>query len=249
LGSWRAHWRLRHHAGDACDGGVRKITKAVVLLSGGLDSLTCLALAQSQGYETYPISFDYGQKHRAELKAAEAISKTYQRPHRIIQLQDLGRMGGSALTDGEILVKNSEENLSQAIPNTYVPSRNIIFLSIAASYAEIIQANTIFIGVSSVDYSGYPDCRPEFIQAFSKVLDLGTKAGIENQGLKIQAPLLQLSKSETIALGLSLGVDYHLSVSCYRANEKGEACGTCDSCKLRRLGFEALGLPEQTRFY
>ena len=224
-----------------------KPKKAVVLLSGGLDSLTCLALAQSQGYETYPISFDYGQKHRAELQAAQTISKIYNSPHKIIQLQDLGKMGGSALTDSTIQVKNSDQNNPNIIPNTYVPSRNIIFLSIASSYAEIIQADTIFIGVSSVDYSGYPDCRPEFIQAFSQVLKTGTQAGVENHPIQIQAPLLHLSKAETIQLGLSLGVDYSLSVSCYRANEKGEACGTCDSCKLRQLGFESLGIPEQTR--
>lgn len=227
-----------------------QIKKAVILLSGGLDSLTCLAIAQSQGYETYPISFDYGQKHRAELDAAQNISKIYNSPHKIIQLQDLGKMGGSALTDLNIPVNNADQNQPNMIPNTYVPSRNIIFLSIAASYAEIIQARAIFIGVSAVDYSGYPDCRPEFLQAFSQVLEVGTKAGLEknNQAIQIQAPLLHLSKAQTIQLGLSLGVDYSQSISCYRANEKGEACGTCDSCKLRRCGFESVGIPEQTRY-
>ncbi len=220
--------------------------KAVILLSGGLDSLTCLALAQSQGYEVFTLNFDYGQKHHAELQASQKIAAHYGVSHRIINIQDLGQMGGSALTDKKISVQDHIN--SSDIPNTYVPARNLIFLSIATAYAEVLGAEAIFIGVSSVDYSGYPDCRPEFINAFSEVIKTGTKAGVENHGTQIKAPLSYLSKAETIALGLSLGVDYSMSVSCYRANDLGEACGSCDSCTFRKNGFESLRVLDPTRY-
>lgn len=218
--------------------------KAVILLSGGLDSLTCLALAQHQGYEVFTINFDYGQKHRSELQAAQKIAAHYGVSHRVINIQDLGQIGGSSLTDTQLSVQ--DHTGSADIPNTYVPARNLIFLSIATAYAEVLGAETIFIGVSSVDYSGYPDCRPEFIDAFSQVIKTGTKAGVENHGTQIKAPLSYLSKAETISLGLSLGIDYSMSVSCYRANDLGEACGSCDSCAFRKNGFESLNIPDPT---
>jgi len=220
--------------------------KAVVLVSGGLDSLTCLAIAQKEGYDVFPISFDYGQKHRAELIAAENIARHYQVPHKIIDLKDLGRMGGSALTDQNIHAKDYDA--SKAIPNTYVPARNIVFLSIALGYAEIIQAEAIYLGINCIDYSHYPDCRPEFVQAFSQVIQTGTKAGVEGQSIQLKTPLLYLSKEEIISVGLNLQVDYSMSVSCYRANDQGEACGTCDSCTFRKQGFSSLHIPDPTRY-
>lgn len=220
--------------------------RAVVLLSGGLDSLTCLAVARHEGYAPYPISFDYGQKHRSELNAAEVIAQHYRVPLKIIELHSLGNLGGSALTDQRISVKDYDGKAE--IPATYVPARNIVFLSVALGYAEIIGAEAIYIGVNAIDYSGYPDCRPEFIQAFQKMSQLGTKAGVEGHGVKILSPLQTLSKSEIINLGHSLKVDYSLSVSCYRATEQGEACGTCDSCHFRRQGFQSAGLPDPTRY-
>ncbi len=220
--------------------------KAVVLLSGGLDSLTCMALAQSEGYAPYPISFDYQQRHVAELAAALRVAETFAVPHRVIDLKSLGALGGSTLTDTTIDVPDYAGD--GEIPATYVPARNIVFLSIALGYAEVVGAERIFIGVSSVDYSGYPDCRPEFIAAFQQVADVGTKQGVSGQAIQISAPLVQLSKAETIQAGVALGVDYSLSVSCYQANAVGEACGRCDSCVLRREGFAAAGVADPTRY-
>ena len=225
---------------------IKKTPRAIVLISGGLDSLTCLAMAKSEGYEVFPLNFDYGQRHRAELHAAQNIAKHYNATYKIIDLKDLGRMGGSALTDENIQVKDYSG--STAIPNTYVPARNTIFLSIAMAYAEVLEAEAIYIGVSSVDYSHYPDCRPEFIQAFSEVINTGTKAGVEGRPILLKTPLLYLSKAATISAGLSLGVDYSMSVSCYRANDQGEACGSCDSCSFRKKGFESLGVQDPTRY-
>lgn len=220
--------------------------KAVVLLSGGLDSLTCLVIAQSKGYEVYAISFDYGQKHRSELEAAKNIAAHYKAHHKTIEAHALGQMGGSALTDQAIDVKNFSGN--SEIPATYVPARNIIFLSIALGYAEIIGAEAIFIGANAVDYSGYPDCRPEFIKAFQKVAETGTKAGVEGHAIKIETPIIDLKKSEIIKLGSQLGADYSLSISCYRADSEGKACGECDSCHFRKQGFIEAGMADPTRY-
>ncbi|MDO8953984.1 MAG: 7-cyano-7-deazaguanine synthase QueC [Gammaproteobacteria bacterium] len=220
--------------------------KAVVLLSGGLDSLTCLVIAQSQGYEVHAISFDYGQKHRSELVAAKKITERYNAKHKIIEMHALGKLGGSALTDDSISVKDFKGD--DKIPETYVPARNIVFLSIALGFAEIIDAEAVFIGANAIDYSGYPDCRPEFIEAFRKVADTGTKAGVEGQAIKILAPIIDLTKSEIIQLGTTLGAEYGLSVSCYRADEKGHACGECDSCHFRKQGFIEAEFPDPTRY-
>lgn len=213
--------------------------KAVILLSGGLDSTTCLALAMSQGYECHALSFDYGQTHRAELNAAQKIAQHFRvKSHRIVDLKSLGEFGHSALTDEAIEVPDYQEN--GGIPITYVPARNTIFLSMAMGLAEALGARDIFIGVSAVDYSGYPDCRPEFIEAFQAMANLATKMTVEGETLRIHAPLMHLSKTETIALGLKLGVDYSITVSCYRADADGKPCGTCDSCVLREKGFRGL---------
>lgn len=220
--------------------------KSVLLLSGGMDSLTCLAMAQAKGETVYPLSFDYGQKHRSELLAAQKIATHFKVKHRMVDIPDVGRLSQSALTDPDIQV--SDYRGDGEIPVTYVPARNIIFLSIALGYAESIGASKIIVGVSSVDYSGYPDCRPEFIQAFQSVINTGTKAGVENQAIQIDTPLIHLSKAETIQAGLDLGVDYRISVTCYRANDEGKACGDCDSCVLRREGFATLGVADQTLY-
>ena len=218
--------------------------KAIVLLSGGLDSTTCLALAQSQGYTCVALSFNYGQRHAAELLQAQAIAAQFGvKRHEVVDLS-IGQFGGSALTDEAIAVPDYTG--SESIPVTYVPARNTVFLSIALGLAEVVEAEAIFIGISSVDYSGYPDCRPEYIAAFQAMADLATKAGLEGRGVRIETPLSSLSKQQTIELGLSLGVDYALTVSCYSANEKGEACGLCDSCVLRKKGFAAAGVPDPT---
>lgn len=221
--------------------------KAVVLLSGGLDSTTCLAFASSKGYECYALSFDYGQKHRAELTASKKIAAKFNvKRHEIIPLS-LGQLGGSALTDDTIKVADYNE-ANKGIPLTYVPARNTIMLSIALGWAEIIEACAIFIGVSSVDYSGYPDCRPEYIQAFTNMAKLATKKGVEGNPIQIETPLLYLSKAETNQLGISLGVDYSETVSCYRATDDGLACGTCDSCCLRKKGFADANIADPTRY-
>lgn len=221
--------------------------RAVVLLSGGLDSTTVLSVAKQAGYECHALSFNYGQRHCSELKAAKQIADYFSvASHKIFSL-DLEQFGGSALTDKTLNVPDYQDN--NAIPITYVPARNTIFLSIALGFAETLDANTIFIGVSSVDYSGYPDCRPEFIQAFAQCANLATKLGVSEQSIKIETPLMQLTKAQTIQLGVRSGVDYSLTVSCYRANEQGEACGRCDSCVLRAKGFHDAGITDPTCYY
>ena len=220
--------------------------KAVVLLSGGLDSTTCLAIAQSQGYDCHALSFSYGQRHNSELIAAARIAKTmHALEHRIVTL-DTGLFAGSALTDVSIEVPDFQPG--SAIPVTYVPARNTIFLAMALGFAESIDASAIFIGASSVDYSHYPDCRPEFIQAFQALAHVATKAGVEGNPISIQAPLQYLSKAQTIQLGAKLGIDYALTVSCYQANEAGEACGGCDSCEFRKKGFREAGVMDPTLY-
>ncbi|MFA5959043.1 MAG: 7-cyano-7-deazaguanine synthase QueC [Tatlockia sp.] len=219
--------------------------KAIVLLSGGLDSTTCLAIAKEEGFACYGLSFSYGQRHRSELDAAKRIAAHYAIPHRIISIEQ-EQFSGSALTDASIEVP--DYNNSTAIPITYVPARNTLFLSYALGYAEVVGASAIFIGVSAVDYSNYPDCRPEFISAFQTLANLATKAGVEGESLTVHAPLLYLSKAQTIDKGCSLGVDYALTVSCYQASPEGLACGRCDSCAFRRQGFLAKGLKDPTRY-
>lgn len=227
-----------------------KQKKAVVLISGGLDSTTVLAIARSEGYDCYTLSFDYGQRHRIELLAAERTAKALgSLEHKVIDL-DLRSIGGSALTDDAIAVP--EDNFDEsagAVPVTYVPARNTVFLSIALGWAEVLGADDIFIGVNAVDFSGYPDCRPEYIKAYEAMANLATRAGTEGQCLHIRTPLIELSKAEIIQLGMGLGVDYALTVSCYQANDQGEACGRCDSCRLRRLGFERAGVEDPTRYH
>ncbi|WP_314409312.1 7-cyano-7-deazaguanine synthase QueC [Pseudomonas kuykendallii] len=220
--------------------------KAVILLSGGLDSATVVAMAREQGYACYTMSFDYGQRHRAELAAAGRVAKQAGVvEHKVIGL-DLSGMGGSALTDTSIAVP---EEPGEGIPVTYVPARNMLFLSLAVGWAEVVGARDIFIGVNAVDYSGYPDCRPEFIVAFERVANLATRAGIEGFDFRIQTPLQYLSKAQIIAAGVALGVDYGLTVSCYQADDDGRACGRCDSCRLRASGFSAAGVADPTRYY
>jgi 7-cyano-7-deazaguanine synthase len=219
--------------------------KAIVLLSGGLDSITVLALAKKQGFKCYALSFDYGQRHNAELMAAKKIAADYQvEKHKIINL-GLNSIGGSALTDEHIAVPQSPQ---EGIPVTYVPARNTIFLSFALGWAEVLKLNDIFIGVNAVDYSGYPDCRPEFIKAFQNLANLATKAGVEGEHFAIHTPLIALSKSEIIKLGVELGVDYQQTVSCYSADEQGRACQTCDACRLRKMGFAEAGIKDPTRY-
>ena len=223
-----------------------KNKKAVVLLSGGLDSATVLAIANSQGYKCYTISFDYGQRHRAELNAAQKISQSLGAlQHKIIAI-DLANFGGSALTDNSIDVPIIE---SKGIPITYVPARNTVFLSLALAWTEVLGANDIFIGVNAVDYSGYPDCRPEYIDAFEKMANLATKRCVEGEALFIQAPLIKMTKAEIIETGIGLGVDYRQTVSCYQADEQGFACGVCDSCRLRRQGFVDADVEDMTNYY
>ena len=219
--------------------------KAVVLVSGGLDSTTVLAMALAAGHRCYTLSFDYGQRHRSELVAAERVSRGMGVvEHKVVHL-DLDSIGGSALTDMDIDVPEEE---TQGIPVTYVPARNTVFLAIALGWAEVLEAGRIFIGVNAVDYSGYPDCRPEFVRAFEAMANLATKAGVEGDKLTIETPLIDLGKDEIIRTGIALGVDYSLTVSCYQATADGEACGKCDSCRLRRAGFEAAGVPDPTRY-
>lgn len=219
--------------------------KAVVLVSGGLDSATVLAIAQSQGYQCYTLSFDYGQRHLAELRAAEQLSAAAgASEHKIIQF-DMGAIGGSALTD---LAIDVPESPTEGIPVTYVPARNTIFLSFALGYAEVLDASAIFVGVNAVDYSGYPDCRPDYLQAYQAMADQATRAGIEGHGPRVEAPLLMLTKAEIIARGSELGVDYGATISCYQADPQGRACGKCDSCRLRQQGFEQAGIADPTRY-
>ena len=219
--------------------------KAIVLLSGGLDSITVLALAKQQGYICYALSFDYGQRHNTELKAAAQIAKDYQvNDHKIIKL-GLGSIGGSALTDEKIAVPNKPQ---VGIPVTYVPARNTIFLSFALGWAEVLKLTDIFIGVNAVDYSGYPDCRPEFINAFQTLANLATKAGVNGDSFTIHTPLISLSKAEIIQQGIALGVDYRHTVSCYSADEQGQACGVCDACRIRVAGFLEANVKDPTRY-
>jgi 7-cyano-7-deazaguanine synthase len=220
--------------------------KAVILFSGGLDSTTCLAIAKNQGFDCHTLSFQYGQKHSIELNAAKKIAEIYQAKHTIIDVP-IGQVGGSALTDANIEVPDYQS--PNDIPITYVPARNTIFLSFALGFAETLQAKDIFIGVSAVDYSGYPDCRPEYIKAFQTLANLATKIGIEENNIQIHTPLIHLSKAETIQLGLKLGVNYANTVSCYRANSEGHACGTCDSCVLRKKGFVDARIRDDTLYY
>ena len=221
-----------------------EITKrAVILLSGGLDSCTTLAIAQSQGYECFALSFDYGQRHQVELNAAKKIAKSLGvTGHKTLKL-DLGQIGGSALTDGAIDIPI---NSTDEIPVTYVPARNTIFLSMALAWAEVLGSDNIYIGVNAVDYSGYPDCRPEFIQAFEEVAKLATKAGVEGHPFQIHTPLIKLTKAEIIMTGIQLGIDYSMTVSCYQADEQGYACGKCDSCLFRAEGFRMAKVEDPT---
>jgi len=228
--------------------GEKKMTKstekaAVVLLSGGLDSATVLAMAVSQGFRCYALSVDYGQRHRSELIAAEQVALANSAELKTIQL-DLRTFGGSALTD-DIDVPEEE---GEGIPVTYVPARNTIMLSLALAWAEVLGAGDIFIGVNAVDYSGYPDCRPEFINAYEEMANLATKAGVVGHQLTIHTPLIDLSKADIICQGIVHGVDYSLTVSCYQADEEGRACGVCDSCRIRAAGFEAAGEKDPTRY-
>ncbi|MDR0781079.1 MAG: 7-cyano-7-deazaguanine synthase QueC [Pseudomonadales bacterium] len=219
--------------------------RAVVLLSGGLDSTTCLALAQQQGYACYGLSFDYGQRHHSELAAAERIARAADLcAYKVVKL-DLSGIGGSALTDPSLALP---QQASAGIPITYVPARNTVFLAYALAWAEVLEASAIFIGVNAMDYSGYPDCRPDFINAFQIMANLATKAGVEGRTLRIETPLIALSKAEIIRAGLAAGVDYAATVSCYQADAEGRACGVCDSCRLRRKGFREAGIADPTRY-
>ncbi len=216
------------------------------MLSGGLDSATVVAMARAEGYRCYTMSFDYGQRHRAELDAAARVARDLGAvEHKVIGL-NLDGIGGSALTDSSIDVPEAP---SEGIPVTYVPARNTVFLSLALGWAEVLQARNIFIGVNAVDYSGYPDCRPEFVEAFEAMANLATKAGVEGQGFSIKAPLQNMSKAQIVQAGIKLGVDYSLTVSCYQADAQGQACGKCDSCRLRAEGFQAAGVSDPTRYF
>ncbi|MDF1589540.1 MAG: 7-cyano-7-deazaguanine synthase QueC [Gammaproteobacteria bacterium] len=219
--------------------------RAVVLLSGGLDSVTALAIAKEQGYECYTLSFDYGQRHEAELTAATKLSKQVGAvEHKVINI-DLRTIGGSALTDNTVAVPEQHQ---EGIPVTYVPARNTIFLSIALGWAEVLQANAIFVGVNAVDYSGYPDCRPEFVAAFETLANLATKAGVEGNKLEVHAPLMAMNKADIIRTGTRLEIDYSQTVSCYQADKNGYACGRCDSCHFRKQGFEQAGIADPTLY-
>ena len=219
--------------------------KAVILLSGGLDSATVLAMAREQGYECHALSMEYGQRHSAELAAARRVAVALGvADHRSIRI-GLDAIGGSALTDERIAVP---DQAADGIPVTYVPARNTVFLALALGWAEVIGASDLFIGVNAVDYSGYPDCRPEFIAAFETLANLATKAGVEGRSFRVHAPLIRMTKAEIIRAGHRLGLDYGLTVSCYQADAQGRACGACDACRFRRQGFEDAGLPDPTRY-
>ena len=230
----------------------KQSAKAIVLLSGGLDSATVLAIA-SQHYDCHALSFNYAQRSLSELNAAKKLAEHYSVSHQVIHI-DEGVMSGSALTDETIAVPEAdsgeaEQGHEQEIPVTYVPARNTLFLSHALAVAEVLSSQDIFIGVNAVDYSGYPDCRPEYINAFEIMANLATKAGVEGKQMKIHTPLIDKSKAEIISVGSDLGLDYALTVSCYQANSLGEACGNCDSCHLRRKGFEEEGILDPTRYF
>ena len=218
---------------------------AVILLSGGLDSATVLAIAREAGYACHALSLNYGQRHNAELAAASRVAKSLGAvEHRVLHL-GLSDFGGSALTDASIAVPESP---TEGIPVTYVPARNTVMLALALAWSEVLDSCDIFIGVNAIDYSGYPDCRPEFIQAFEKLANLATRAGVEHGNFRVHAPLVELSKSDIIRLGVRLGVDYGETVSCYQATAEGLACGRCDACRLRREGFRAAGIHDPTRY-
>jgi 7-cyano-7-deazaguanine synthase len=223
--------------------------KAVVLLSGGLDSTTVVAMAKSQGYVVYALSFDYGQNHRVELEsAAHVATKLGVAEHKIVKV-DLRTFGGSSLTTDEAVPKGrSDEAIGHGVPNTYVPARNTVFLSLALAWAEVLESTDIFVGVNALDYSGYPDCRPEFIEAFERMANLGTKIGTEGRQIVIHAPLIQMTKREIVEAGMALGVDYAATVTCYDPSATGEACGACDACHLRRKGFDEAGVADPTRY-
>ena len=224
---------------------MRSMKKAVVLLSGGLDSITALAIAKEQGYDCYALSLDYGQRHATELQAARTLARASGvEAHKIIPLA-LDAIGGSALTDASIAVPQEP---GEGIPVTYVPARNTVFLALALGWAEVLGAHDIFIGVNAVDYSGYPDCRPAFIEAFTRLANVATRAGVEGGSFTIHAPLIEMSKADIIREGTRLGVDYANTVSCYAADEAGRACGVCDACRLRAAGFRDAGVDDPTRY-
>ncbi len=219
--------------------------RAVVLLSGGLDSATALAVARDAGYMCYALSVEYGQRHASELRAAERVARQLGAvEHRLARL-DIGQFGGSALTDARIAVPEAG---GEGIPVTYVPARNTVMLALALGWAEVLDADAVFLGINAVDYSGYPDCRPEFLEAFQALADKATKRAVEGRPIRIEAPLLTQSKAEIIRLGQSLGVDYALTVSCYRADDQGRACGRCDACRFRAQGFSEAGMPDPTLY-
>lgn len=229
---------------------MRKKNKAIVLSSGGLDSTTAMAVARQEGYEIYSLSFRYGQRHALELEAAERVAKALGAKEQLVVDMDLARIGGSALTDDlDVPKARTDEAMKQGIPVTYVPGRNTIFLSYALAWAEVIGASDIFIGVNAVDYSGYPDCRPEYIEAFEHLANLATKAGVEGQmPMRIRAPLIQMTKAEIIQKGVELRVDYRMTHSCYDPSPEGKACGYCDSCLLRKRGFREAGVADPTDY-
>jgi 7-cyano-7-deazaguanine synthase len=221
------------------------VRRAIVLLSGGLDSATTLAIAGASGFACHALSFRYGQRHAVELAAAERVAKALGAvEHRTIVI-DLAAFGGSALTDRTIAVPEAP---TTGIPITYVPARNTIFLAYALGWGEVLGARDIFVGVNAVDYSGYPDCRPEFIEAFERLANLATKAGVEGDGFRVHAPLIELTKADIVRKGMAAGIDYSMTVSCYQPDDSGRACGRCDSCRLRRAGFEGAGVPDPTRY-
>ncbi len=220
--------------------------RAVVLLSGGLDSATCLAIARDMGFETYALSVAYGQRNAAELTASKRVAEALgAKEHRLARV-GLGQFGGSALTDATIAIPENGD--SEGIPVTYVPARNTVMLSLALAWAEVLDARHLFIGVNAIDYSGYPDCRPAYIEAFQAMANLATRAGIEGRGISLHAPLLTLSKADIIRRGAALGVDYGLTVSCYQADSSGRACGRCDACRLRRNGFQSAAIDDPTPY-
>lgn len=225
---------------------VKKSRRAVVLVSGGLDSATVLAAARADGYDCYALSFDYGQRHRVELEAARRVAESLGAVEHKTARIDLRAVGGSALTDSEIDVP---EALEEGIPVTYVPARNLLFLSFALGWAEVLEAKDLFIGVNAVDYSGYPDCRPAFIDSFQQTANLATKAGTEGDPFAVHTPLIDLTKAQIIEMGTRLGVDYAETISCYQADAQGRACGSCDSCRLRRMGFEAANIADPTPYF
>jgi 7-cyano-7-deazaguanine synthase len=221
------------------------VRRAIVLLSGGLDSATTLAIARDDGFACHALSFRYGQRHVVELASAARVAKALGAvEHRTITI-DLAAFGGSALTDHTIAVPETPTN---GVPITYVPARNTIFLAYALGWGEVLGARDLFVGVNAVDYSGYPDCRPEFIEAFQRLANLATKAGVEGDGFRIHAPLIELTKADIVRKGIAAGIDYSMTVSCYQPDDEGRACGRCDSCRLRHAGFEAAGVPDPTRY-